>query len=88
MGATVTFLTTVIGAIVGGLIAGYFSSKATKDAHANQKSISQENETQIIRSLMQALHDELETIFDNYQETLVTGQACYKQPYHRIYQFW
>lgn len=70
MGATVTFVTTVIGAIVGGLIAGYFSSKATKDAHANQKSISQENEAQIIRSLMQALHDELETIFDNYQENM------------------
>jgi len=70
MEGTFTFITTLIGAIAGGVITGYFSSKATKVAHANQKEIALENENQIIRSLMQALHDELETIFDNYQENM------------------
>lgn len=65
-----TFIITLVGAIVGGLIAGYYSLKATKEAHHHQKTLAEENEKLIISSLLQAIHDELETIFDQYQETM------------------
>ncbi|BEN51567.1 MULTISPECIES: hypothetical protein [Serratia] len=70
MSTTITFLTTLLGAVVGGGIAGYFSSKATKESHQHQKKISEDNEKLIISSLLQAIHDELETIFDRYHETI------------------
>lgn len=70
MEGSITFITTIIGAIIGGLIAGYYSSRATKTAHQNQKELADENEAHIIRSLLQAIHDELETVFDNYQENM------------------
>jgi hypothetical protein len=63
-----TFIITLAGAIVGGLIAGYYSLRATREAHRHQKILAEENEKLIISSLLQALHDELETVFDRYQE--------------------
>jgi len=65
-----TFIITLAGAIVGGLIAGYYSLKATKEAHRHQKNLAEENEKLIISSLLQAIHDELETIFDRYQDSM------------------
>lgn len=59
-----------VAAIVGGLIAGFFSLFATKMAFNNQKAQSQDNERAIISSLLQAIHDELETVQDRYQETM------------------
>lgn len=68
MNGLLAFLTTITGAIIGGLLAGYYSFRATKEAHKNQTELAQKNESQIIRSLLQALHDELETVFENYHE--------------------
>jgi hypothetical protein len=70
MDGILAFITTIIGAIIGGLLAGYYSFKATKEAHQNQKVLAEDNEAQIIRSLLQALHDELETVFENYHENM------------------
>jgi len=66
----ITFIITIAGAVVGGAIAGYYSFKATKEAHENQKRIADENEKNIITSLLQSIHDEIETIFDNYHENM------------------
>jgi len=68
-----TFITvsiSVISAVIGGIIAGYFSLRATNQSHANQKEIAEHNELQIIKSLLQAIHDELETVFESYQTTM------------------
>lgn len=65
-----TFLITISGAIIGGLIAGKYSLMATRRAHENQKKIADENEAAIIKSLLQAIYDELETVYDRYQETM------------------
>lgn len=70
MNSFVTFIITIAGAVVGGAIAGYYSFKATKEAHENQKKISDDNEKNIITSLLQSIHDEIETIFDNYHENM------------------
>lgn len=65
-----TFIITLAGAVTGGLIAGYFSLTATREAHRHQKTLAEENEKLIISSLLQAIHDELETIFDRYQDSM------------------
>ena len=65
-----TFTATIIGAVVGGAIAGYYSFKATKEAHQNQRTLAEQNEAHIILSLLQSIHDELETVYDNYQENM------------------
>ncbi|AVR01569.1 hypothetical protein [Pluralibacter gergoviae] len=70
MNNLITFIITIAGAVVGGAIAGYYSFKATKEAHENQKRIADENEKNIITSLLQSIHDEIETIFDNYHENM------------------
>ncbi|WP_145585663.1 hypothetical protein [Yersinia rochesterensis] len=70
MSTLTTFFITLASAVVGGIIAGYYSFKATKEAHQNQKKVADENEKLIIKSLLQAIHDELETVFDRYQETM------------------
>lgn len=70
MNNLITFIITIAGAVVGGAIAGYYSFKATKEAHENQKIIADENERNIVTSLLQSIHDEIETVFDNYHENI------------------
>lgn len=60
----------LIGAIVGAFVAGYCSIKATEIAHRNQKTQSEENEKRLLVGLLQSIHDEIETVFEGYQETM------------------
>lgn len=64
------FGSAITGAIIGGLIAGYFALEATKRSFANLRSQNEENEVQLIKGLLQAIHDEIETVYDRYQETM------------------
>jgi hypothetical protein len=59
-----------VAAVIGGIIAGFFSIFATKMAFNHQRSQSEENEKVIINSFLQATHDELETVYERYQETM------------------
>lgn len=61
---------TVVATIAGGFIAGICSLKATKLAHKHQIEISDKNETNLEMSLLQAIHDELETVYNRYYETM------------------
>lgn len=65
-----SFGSAITGAIVGGLIAGYFALEATKRSFANLRSQAEENEAKLIKGLLQAIHDEIETVYDRYQETM------------------
>jgi len=56
----------LIASIIGGIIAGWFSLRATKEAHKNaleKQEIQQKHE---IRSLLQAIHDEIIILWDTY----------------------
>ena len=64
------FGSAITGAIIGGVIAGYFSLRATNNAFKNQKEHAEENEKKLIKGVLQAIHDEIETIFDRYQEAM------------------
>ena len=64
------FLSAISGAIVGGFVTGFFSLKATQKAHEHEKQKSKENDEALIAGLLQAIHDEIETVYDRYQETM------------------
>lgn len=64
------FGSAITGAIIGGFIAGYFALRATKNAHRNQMEQAAKNEATLIRGVLQAIHDEVETLFERYQETM------------------
>jgi hypothetical protein len=59
-----------VAAVIGGIIAGFFSILATKMAFNHQRKQSEDNEKVVISSLLQAIHDELETVYERYQETM------------------
>jgi len=65
-----TFSSAIAGAVIGGFLTGYFSLKATQKSHENQVKHSEENEEKVISGLLQAIHDEIETVFERYQESM------------------
>jgi hypothetical protein len=65
-----SFGSAITGAIAGGLIAGYFALESTKRSFKNQKIQAIENEQKLINGLLQAIHDEIETVYDRYQEAM------------------
>ena len=66
----VTFGAAISGAVVGGLITGTFAIMATTRSYEHQKEHTEENEEKLIKGLLQAIHDEIETIYERYQETM------------------
>lgn len=65
-----SLLSGFVGAIVGGLLAGGFSLWAVyaTERIARQNRTDQDNK--VIKGLLQALHDELDVIFNRYQVTM------------------
>lgn len=60
----------ITGAILGGLITGFFAVHSTTRAFDNQRQYTKENDERIIRGLLQAIHDEVEVMWGRYQETM------------------
>lgn len=69
---TLAFWSAISGAIVGGVLTGLFTILATNKTYEHQKKHSRETEEQLIKGLLQSIHDEIETVFDRYQETMGT----------------
>lgn len=65
-----TFGSAITGAIVGGLITGYFALRSTQKSFDHQREQADANEAKLIKGLLQAIHDEIETISDRYQDTM------------------
>ena len=68
--SSATFWSAIIGAIIGGVITGFFAILATNRTYQHQKQHAEENEEKLINGLLQAIHDEIETIYEQYQETM------------------
>jgi hypothetical protein len=64
------FGSAITGAVIGGVITGYFALKSTNNAHKNLLKQASLNEEKLIQGLLQAIHDEIETVFERYQETM------------------
>ncbi|MCD6262226.1 MAG: hypothetical protein J7J52_04315 [Deltaproteobacteria bacterium] len=67
---SVTFWSAIAGAVIGGTITGFFAILATNRSYQHQKRHAEENEEKLINGLLQAIHDEIETIYERYQETM------------------
>lgn len=65
-----TFGSAITGAIVGGLITGYFALRSTQNSFKHQKEQADENEEKLIKGVLQAIHDEIETVNERYQDTM------------------
>lgn len=65
-----TVVSAIMGAFVGGLITGFFAIKATTKSFEHQKQVADEEEKKVIKGLLQAIHDEMETINKRYHETM------------------
>ncbi len=67
---SIHYLLNGVFALLGAMVGGYFTSKAADKAHKHQQALSQEIETKKIQGLLQAIHDEMETVYGRYQETM------------------
>lgn len=67
-----SFLSAISGAVIGGVLTGYFTLIATNKTYEHQKAHSKESEEQLIKGLLQSIHDEIETVFERYQDTMGT----------------
>lgn len=65
-----TFGSAISGAIIGGIIAGFFALISTQKSFDNQRKHADENEEKLIKGVLQSIHDEIETVIDRYQETM------------------
>lgn len=66
----ISSISSICGALIGGFLAGYFALKATNKAHQNNLLIQKKNEENVLKGVLQALHDEIETLIERYQETV------------------
>lgn len=60
------FLSPLLAAVIGGAIAGYFSLKATKNAHNNNIKQLVKNQEIEITSLLQSINDEVTALWETY----------------------
>ena len=74
-----TFGSAITGAVIGGLITGYFALRSADKNYKNQLQLTRENEEKLIQGLLQAIHDEIETVFERYQETMGAGLEFLKE---------
>ncbi|MCW5626852.1 MAG: hypothetical protein KIT73_19195 [Burkholderiales bacterium] len=60
----------LIGAVIGGVLTGVFSIIAVNKTEKHNRDSQAEADSRVLKGLLQALHDELESIFERYQETM------------------
>jgi hypothetical protein len=65
-----SLLSGLIGAVIGGVLTGLFSILAVNKTEKHNRESRVENDTKLLKGLLQALHDELESIYERYQESM------------------
>lgn len=83
----VTIMAAILGSIVGGAIAGYFTLQGVKKAHQHDLEKTTKDREALVKSLLQSLHDEIETLWETYMKGIgVKLEALSdKQPFHYYY---
>ena len=56
----------VAGAVIGAIITGWFTIRAVRQTHQNDLEKQEINEEQLIKSILQALYDEIDTLWNMY----------------------
>lgn len=62
-----TLLVTLAGALVGGGLTGFFTLRAADKSHKDSLDLQKQNQKKLIKGFLQAVHDEIETLWDTYQ---------------------
>lgn len=62
-----TLIVSVVGALVGGGLTGYFTLRAADKSHKNALDLQKQNQKKLIKGFLQAVHDEIETLWETYQ---------------------
>lgn len=65
-----TAIMSIISALLGAGIAGYFSNKATRDTLLEQRKRDEENERTLIYSTLCAIHAEMECVLARYMDSM------------------
>ncbi|MGL4381893.1 MAG: hypothetical protein ACRCTB_12650 [Vibrio sp.] len=71
-----SFLSAISGAFIGGVLTGYFTLKATNKTYEHQKEQIKESEEQLIKGLLQSIHDEIETVFERFKILWELVSSC------------
>jgi hypothetical protein len=66
----ITVAAALVGAIIGGGITGFFTMRATNKAFKLQQKQANDQEKKLIHGLLRAIHDEVETVWEQYQESM------------------
>ncbi|VAV85342.1 hypothetical protein MNBD_DELTA01-321 [hydrothermal vent metagenome] len=72
MSEWVPFGSAIAGAIIGGGITGFCTFKAVTLVHKNDIKLEKKKESSLIEGLLQAYHDEIETVWGRYQNSMGT----------------
>jgi len=64
------FWTGLIGVVVGGLLTGFFSIYSINKIEKNQRAAKVDADNKAVKSLQQAIHDEIEAVYDRYQSSM------------------
>ncbi len=67
-----SFWSAIIGGLTGGIVTGIFTILAVYIIYKKEKEKIKEQEESLIKSLLQSIHDELETLWDIYQKEIGT----------------
>ena len=65
-----SLISALLGSIIGSLVTGYFTLRATKNEFNNQRTILNESNTILRRTILQSIHDEIEAIYKRYRVTI------------------
>lgn len=60
----------LIGAVIGGILTGVFSILAVNKTEKHHRDARTENDAKVLKGLLQALHDEIDSIYERYQENM------------------
>src|SRR5208337_2329380 len=64
------FIPSIIGALVGGGLTGTAALLAARNAHKYNLEIQEQNQQRILKAYFQAIHDEIETLWDHYRDSV------------------